>query len=384
MRKLFACLSAVVMLLTACQLALAAEEYSFAIVNADRVNLRKSPGGNIITRLDKNACVYIADTREARGKTWHRVVVSVNNDQQQYEGWMDASFLTDVSDQYSHVVQAAVGNRHVLLRMEDGSVAAFGFPFRDNLDVQGWAPVQDIAAARFASFGLGTDGLHVYNDGWTWQNAVEPLVSLHGSSTSDCISGVTASGAFVTTEQPFLGGGWYVPFDETMLADGCIIDAATTMSVLAVITEDHALHVAVEADYIDGVREAEGLQNVRAAACGNRDVYALMTDGTVRCFGTTDQSLLRRAASWQNVEAIAAGNGFVAALMEDGTVSFAGSMAVRNWNYRVVSSERRINLQDEGLLADWTDIVSIAAGDHILVGVTADGHIRVAAAYDYE
>ena len=384
MKKLIAFLAAVVLLLAVCQLALAAEEHSFAIVNTNRVNLRKSPGGDIITRLDKGACVYIADTREARGKTWHRVIVSVNNDQQQYAGWMDASFLTDVSDQYSHVVQAAVGNRHVLLRMGNGSVVAFGFPFKDNLDVHGWAPVKDIAAARFASFGLGTDGLHVYNDGWSWRDAAEPLMSLHGSSTSDCISGVTASGAFVTTEQPFLSGGWYVPFDEAMLADVRIVDAATTMSVLALVTEDHVLHVAVEADYIDGVREAEGLQDVRAAACGSRDVYVLMTDGTVRCFGTTDPVLLQRVVSWQNVEAIAAGNGFVAALMADGTVYFAGSMAIRNWNYRVVSSERRINLQDEGLLADWSDIVSIAAGDHILVGVTADGCIRVAAAFDYE
>ena len=48
------------------------------------------------------------------------------------------------------------------------------------------------------------------------------------------------------------------------------------------------------------------------------------------------------------------------------------------------SSERRINLQDEGMLAEWTDIVSLAAGDHILVGVTEDGGIRIFAAFDYE
>ena len=57
---------------------------------------------------------------------------------------------------------------------------------------------------------------------------------------------------------------------------------------------------------------------------------------------------------------------------------------MRNWNYRVESSERRINLQDEGMLAEWTDVVSIAAGDHILVGVTEDGGIRIFAAFDYE
>lgn len=363
--------------------AMAEDEGSFALVNANHVNLRKVPGGDIITRLDKDTCVYIAGSQLRGDRLWHRVITSVDNDSTVYCGWMDASFLTDVCSVYENVAQAAVGNRHVLLRMEDGSVAAFGFPFRNNLDVDGWGMVTDIAAARFASYGLGKDGMYVYGNDWAWENGMVPIAALCGSSTNDYISAVTVSGAFISTDDPFLNGGWYAPFDNS-LAGTVIVDAAATMSVMGVVTEDHVLHVAVETDYIDGVTGANGLAGVRSVACGGRCVYALMEDGTVRCFGSHDRTLIERVNGWRNVRCIAAGNGFVAALMEDGTVSFAGSMSVRNWNYRVESSERRVNLQGEGRLDGWTDIVSLAAGDHILVGVTEEGGIRVFAAFDYE
>ena len=363
--------------------AMAEGEGAFAFVNASRVNLRKSPGGDIITRLDQDTCVAVIDSKMRGDKLWHRVIASVDNDSKVWCGWMDASFLTDATSVYENVVQAAVGNRHVLLRMEDGSVAAFGFPFRNNLDVDGWGRVRDVTAARFASYGLSEDGMNVFGDAWNLPLGTLPLTSLHGNASSDYVSAVTASGRLISSENPFAGGGWYRPFAGS-LDDAVIMDASTTMSVSAVITEEHVLHVAVEADYIEGVAEAEGLAGVRDAVCAGRSVFALMEDGTVRCFGSFDWPLIERVNGWRNVRCIAAGNGFVAALLDDGTVSFAGSMSMRNWNYRVESSERRINLQDEGMLAEWTDIVSIAAGDHILVGVTEDGGIRIFAAFDYE
>lgn len=384
MKKLLVHITVLVLLLMACHTAFAATEYSFAFVNANRVNLRKTPGGDLITRLDMDTCVYIADTREHKGKQWHYIITSVEKDQKQLAGWMDASFLTDVSYAYANVVQAAAGNRHVLLRMADGSAAAFGFPFRTNLDVRSWGRVTDIAAGRFASYGLSEDGMTVYGSEWAQDNNLHgPLTAVRASARSDYFGAVTADGAFVCTENPFVNGGWDMPFDAVVNAE-TIADAEMTMSVMAVITDKNVLHVAVEADYIEGVKEAEGLENVRAVALGNRDLYTLMLDGTVRCFGTMDDEIIRRVSTWQNVQAITAGNGFVAALMQDGSVSFAGTMVTHNWNYRVESSETRVNLQDEGLLAGWTDMASISAGEHMLVGVTNEGELRVLALYAFE
>ena len=383
MKKLL-CMLTVILLVISSSVALAATEYSFAIVNANKVNLREKPGGDIITRLDKGTCVYIAGSQTRGDKLWHQIIVSIRNNQEQRVGWMDASFLTDVCELYNDVAEASVGNRHVLLRMQDGSAASFGFPFKKNTDLTGWGAVTEIAAGRFASYGLSPDGKTMYSNDWQWHNEDLPLASLHTNSQYDSFTAIDASGALLNHNDPYLNGAWDYLLEEVLPSGKRLIDAAASVGLIAAIAEDHTLYVAAESDYFDAALDGNGVEGVLDVAIGGHNVYALMMDGTVRCFGKMDDEAVQRIESWSGVVEIAAGNGFVAALKEDGSVHFAGQMSDKNWNYRKETVDQWLNLEDAGRLDDWMNMTSIAAGDHILVGVTEDGHIRVTAYMTYD
>ena len=51
-----------------------AETYGFGIVNDTDVALRENPGGKKLTRLPKDTCVWIRDTRtDGDGSVWYEV-----------------------------------------------------------------------------------------------------------------------------------------------------------------------------------------------------------------------------------------------------------------------------------------------------------------------
>ena len=384
MKRILGVLLMLAVLMNACA-ALAAEESSFAVITKGvNVNLRKQPGGEIITKVPRGTTVYVVDSQTKNGKLWRQIIVSLENDHYNCMGWMDASYLTGVYDLYENVAEAAVGDRHVLLRMEDGTAHAFGFAFRDNLAVDTWDKVGGIAAGRFTSFGFSEDGMTVYANSQKSQSATVPLVAIYANSHDDETGALTAQGQLLYDCYSYSDGGWNSRTRKYVKPDQKVTDAALRVEFRAYITEDSVLHTKATYDITQGVDEGNGLQNAVKVEDGGYDLYVLMADGSVQCFGMTAESLREQIAEWHNVVDIAAGNGFVAALMDDGTVRFAGTMPAFNMDYRDANRLRRTNLEDAGYLSDWQDIVSIAAGDNILVGVTEDGRIRLVAQYVYE
>lgn len=386
MRKLLSILVVIAMLFTCCA-ALAEGEgskYSLAVITrGTNVNLRKKPGGDIITKIPRGTCVYIADAQMKGDKLWYQIIASLKNDHANYIGWMDASYLTDVCDIYTNVAEAAVGDRHVLLMMSDGSVATFGFEFQGNLDIGKWGRVESIAAGRYRSFGLSGDGMTVYAHDVTCQSPELAIRKIIADVSTDAVRVIDARGRMIANcydrEER-----WRMNANTAQEMENRVTDAHAAEGILAYITEDNVLHVSDMHEINENVVKANGLRRVRKAVASGYNVAVLLQDGTVRSYGDLPQEALGRIATWQNVSDIAAGRGFVAALMADGTMRFAGEMSSYNWDYRDAVGAYKLDLETEGLLEDWRDIVSITAGDHMLIGVTAEGRLRVFAEYCYE
>lgn len=370
--------------------ALAATDSSFAIVNKDQVNLREKPGGNRIVYLNEGENVFVLETKKYQNRPWHRVMVAYDQGRRYRQGWVDAAFLTDVRDAYEGVVQAAVGDRHVLLRFADGSVDAFGFDFRGNMAVEGFGKVEDIAAARFQCCGL-VNGNLIYANPIYWeevqqQGNLKKLISNVGGG--DDILAIDREGKLVLPLGMMEEDDWFLHPADVIPQGEKAKDAVFGMYHVVVLTESGTVYVAVrypEMPEQAALLQADGLKNVKKLSCGYYTLCALMEDGSVQVFSNgLDEEILQEIASWKNVRDVTAIDGFVAAAMEDGSVRVAGKMVSADVNISHFSQDLFRNPQKEGLMDHWENIVSLVGGHKILVGIRSDGGIEAISLQRYE
>ncbi len=346
----------------------AAERYSLAVVKIDQVNIRKEPGGQVLDRLRKGEYVSILDTKMSGGKEWDRIIVSRKRDNQVICGFVDASFLEDVTTRFSGIVEAAPGDRHMLLRDAEGHVFAAGESFMDNLSIH-WPPVRQAVISRFTSAGVDAGGRLYTSEGdsrpdyirdWTGIDRIFPCAEDFELLVFRMQDGRICCGAenFVHLFPERYRNAEQVVFTSHF-------SAALREGVVMVSTED--------IDREKYLCMAEGVDNIREIACGENSLFLLDNEGTLHVF-SEDPALLE-ADGLRGVADMAAASSFLVILSDYGGLWMYGKMPVRNRNYTVVSEDLRMDFND--VLAGWQDVAEIRAAWRMVLARLKNGQIRV-------
>ncbi|MBQ9009677.1 MAG: hypothetical protein IJ088_10150 [Clostridia bacterium] len=363
-------------LVCAFETANAAGLYSLALVTKDQVNIRKKPGGQMVDRLRKGEYVNIIGVENVGGKEWDRIIVSRKTDNQVICGYVDATFLQDVSDKFSGIVEAAPGDRHMLLRNAEGRVAAAGETFMGNLSVSHWPQVRQAVISRFTSAGVDASG-RLY----TSTEESRPGYLLDRTDIDrifPCAEDLELLVFRLKDGRIFCGSDRYAYLfpERYRNAEQVVFNeqfsAALQAGIVRVTTENIELE--------DFLCFAEGLGHILKITCGERVLACLDDTGKVHIF--SDDPELLEADELEGVTDIAAASSFLVTLSDQGDLRMFGRMPVRNRNYTVISEDIRMNFSD--LLADWQDVVEIRASWRMLLGRQRDGHIRVLFANRYE
>lgn len=367
------------LLLCICLFAVTAEAatlYSMAEVTKNAVNIRKSPGGKLVDRLKKGECVSIIGTQMSGGKEWDQIIVSRKTDNVVICGYVDAVFLEDVTEKYAGVVEAAPGDRHMVLRFEDGRAKTVGESFMDNLSINHWPRVRQVAVSRFMSAGVGMDDVLYTSEGYSkpdfvhnWKNvdAIFPC-----AEDINLLAVRDMDGRYYCGLQDY---EWLFPERYTgaeMVAVAPQFSAALSGGQVMVTALNQGLRSILEA--------AESMREIQKITCATDTLVCLDSTGTVHVF--TDNPLLKAADGWRDVVDIASASRFIALLFRDGTVRMCGQMIVRNRNYALESEDILVNFND--ILSAWHNVAEIRATYRMLLGRTVDGHLYLLYPNRYE
>ena len=257
-------------------------------------------------------------------------------------------------DIWKNVVQASAGGTMTLGLHEDGTVTAAGSNAMGQCDVSGWSGVVQTAAGENHSLGLREDG----------------TVLAAGDDSAGQCGGV----------QDWSG----------------IVRLAARGNVSAGLKEDGTVVLCGE---MDAMQDALSWKGVADLSLGDGYIAGLLANGQVVTAGDTG-CLGAGTAGWSDIAAIAAGEGSLFGLRADGSIvrtsyscgtvsreAFAGLSKVVSgggWllglkeDGTVISWGVSGGLSGQTDVADWTDIMDIAACDQAAIGVKTDGTVLVA------
>lgn len=190
-----------------------------------------------------------------------------------------------------------------------------------------------------------------------------------------------------------------------ILNGNCFIDAAAGSSFIVCLKADGTLiylgeefrgsiHGADEKgfksyrseEWANATKEYAFFQwkNITSIVAGNYFIVALISDGTVRAFGSVNflgSSIYADLEHWNNIIEISAGSSHFCGLRNDGTVVGYGYIDAETGKIDVASE-----------VSKWSDMVYISCGPHSVLGVKRDGtvsgigvflHSRISAKGDY-
>ena len=354
--------------------------HTYAAVNEDKVNVRQKPGGKISEQLNRGTWVYILEEKKQSDRTWCRIAAESPNGSYR-SGWMAAEYLTPLHDAFSDVVQAAAGRDHVALLHRGGTVSVAGMEKAHLAEAETWTDIRQITMGRYHLAGVTNQNRVRYasrffsaKEAEGWRNIREATAQCY----NDYLVGITADGRTVSD--------WH---GDPPLSFPSWPDAVQRFygeKWNAYLTADGIMHVVRECqDIPQALQRMDGLTGVAQFAAAEHAAACLMRDGTVRCFAEDPRSAIGTAETWTDVRQIAMGDGdFVLGLKADGTVRMAGTISSVDLNMRHESRDIPVNLSDTGELDAWTDIVSIAAGPLLIVGVHSDGTAEMLGAFRYQ
>jgi hypothetical protein len=246
----------------------------------------------------------------------------------------------------------------------------------------GWAVLTD--DGRVATVSL--DGEASWLEGWT------DIVAVYADG--DGFDGITSDGDFLTTSaapesqqqrQEALGsatasgGVWGAGIEATAENASAILDLSDIrwaycnypQACLAILG-DGTVQIRDSSVFQEAQAQAESWTNLSQILPIGNGVVGLTEDGHVVATSSCPQQVLDVVESWEDVTTITVGSELFA-LRSDGTVYTSAeadlSGKVGSWN--------------EGDVADWTDIVQIAAGRCHTLGLRSDGTVVATGANDH-
>ena len=349
------------------------EPLGFGILNSNSVAIRKTPGGEKITRLRKNTTVWISESgTDSKGELWYHVKTQEITDsyRRNREGWVKAEFVSAGDALWHDVSAVAAANYGMIVLKTDGSVLCAGYDSFDDPAKQ-YAGLRDIRQIGTTALGwnyFAVDGNGIYHaDGDADENSCR-LVARGGYVR------VSMDNRLVNGEGETLNFDWKYPqsaaeadvsrvtaienceFKLLFLLDDGRVWSANLVEDAIDYPEPDCEHWTDAADIASGIIRYGTGDYIRSFA-------AVRKDGTV--LAAPDQ-LAGMIGSWQGMKKIAIGNSWVLGLKQDGTVIAAGT-------------EGRTPPDVSG----WTDIVDIANGESFCVGVRKDGTLVFAGEFDF-
>ena len=135
-------------------------QLGFAEVAKDSVNLRKSPGGEVITRLPAGRSVYVMEEQEKGDQRWCRVYTYIGKEPR--SGYIRADMLRMLGEEFHDVVSVEAGDMYVLGLRADGTVAIMGddMPHSPCLAaVRGWTDMAQVCSYSVGVHGITREGV---------------------------------------------------------------------------------------------------------------------------------------------------------------------------------------------------------------------------------
>ena len=297
-----------------------AETLGFGYVNATDVALRRGVGGAILTRLPKDTCVWISDSKtDAQGALWYKINAGlhVNHANYDYSGWMKADFI-DAGDAIWHDVTAlAADNSGLIVLRSDGSTETAGRPIiapdaSGLISPRGWAAHY----GKVIRVGLPPWGneYFIVTENNEFISSVNRLRVAEGMAKADSCE---------TAEIP---EGQKLPAwsGDADLMDFHIIgiwnDAKKANLTVSVGLRSDGTMIAEPASLNASLADWKDIAVIRLS---DSFVVGLKKDGTalLSAFSGSNPPDVSR---WQDVIAIACGSDYCVGLKKDGTLLFAG------------------------------------------------------------
>lgn len=366
----------------------------FAVANTKAVNVRKKPGGDLLQKLDLGENVYVLETLQKNGKTYaHVALVDEQWTHQGWNrsGWVESRFLTGVSEAFQNVRKVVVGEQHIAALTTDGRLLSFGATLHHATALDGQTGVQDIAASRFLTAAAMQDGsVQVSNDVFNlshvdltkWRNITR--VFADGVENGQ-FAAMNENGAVFTT--------YFWTADESIAfpADWRNISHLLfTWEYTAALQEDGTLKIMpcnLPRELYDyaacpkAILDADGMTGVAEITGGTNWLLLLMQDGSLRLLRDADKSMpfeaIAEAARWTNIAHIYGGNTYALGVTNDGRVRMAGKMNSVNMNMTHENTAQWCNLEEDGTLSGYTDIISAACSPQIIALLHADGSVSM-------
>jgi hypothetical protein len=238
----------------------------------------------------------------------------------------------------------------------------------------GWAVRMD--DGRVATVSL--DGQVSWPEGWTDMAAVY--------ADGDGFDGVTDDGDFLTTssapesqqqrqeslESAMASGGVWGAGIDAMMDNAAAIRNLSGIQwaycnypqTCLAIQEDGMVQVLAYSIFPEDKAQAEGWTNLSQLLPMGNGVVGLTKDHRVLATSSCPQQVLDAVGSWEDVTAITRGSELFG-LRADGTV----------YTSAVADLSGKVGSWNEGDVADWTDIVQVAAGRCHTLGLRADGTV---------
>ena len=350
-----------------------AETYGFGIVNDTDVALRENPGGKKLTRLPKDTCVWIRDTRtDGDGSVWYEVSAGYS-DEGTYRGrsgWMKAEFI-DAGDTLWHDVDSVKAGRYGMMALrKDGTVECVCD--MNNRELRGWAAgLRDIRQVSLTWLGWGFYALDGSGNFCDVDGNTEKEIRLACEYGYPYL--ITRDGRLLTGEINGLTWAW--PRDAGSELFVHVAAMTNTEYRLLMLTDDGRVYAAYSANdevlypepeweqWTDVASIDAGISTFPGDSAYQYTFTAVRKDGSV--LAAPDQ-LSDMLSSWRNIRKICIGYQWVLGLKDDGSV--------------VILAPGGTKTPD---VSGWTGITDIGNGGDYIVGVREDGTLVFAGEHDF-
>lgn len=326
MKRLVLCLVILVMLTTAL-LPATAETLGWGFVNSTDVALRRGVGGERITRLPKDTCVWINDCRtDSSGTLWYEIKTGLHIDHTNYDfsGWMKAEFIDAGATVWHHITQIAASNNGLIVLRSDGTTETAGRPIVA-MDGSGWVSPKGWASSYGKAIHVGIP--YVGNQYHMITEKDEFISSVNGLRVAD---GLSHAAALEADEGMLPQDTLPVWKDHAELAAfryGLITMPDGALTGLAYIGVKKDGSVIAEPAYVTEL--LVNWSDIADVRIGGSFLLGLKNDGTalISSFGN---GTVPDVSSWHDVIAMEAGFDWCVGLKKDGTLVFAGDHTFMN------------------------------------------------------